>query len=213
MYLAFYEKLNSLPEQEYIENFIVYNTSTVIARVKPASILNFSEDSKSLYSSWKIYGRNFVKEIDLEYVELREADSSIIVLVYSENIMKEYITNEKNREFLMRIGYPKEISVKSYIETLKARYMLHHCPHELGVFLGIPIEDVKDFMECTNKKCLLCGYWKVYNNYYAAEKTFKQYDIIKEHTINSFIRSNNAIELVESIKKNFLLRCAFHNFK
>ena len=103
----------------------------------------------------------------------------------------------------MRIGYPKEISVKSYIETLKARYMLHHCPHELGVFLGIPIEDVKDFMECTNKKCLLCGYWKVYNNYYAAEKTFKQYDIIKEHTINSFIRSNNAIELVESIKKEF----------
>ena len=99
MYLAFYEKLNSLPEKEYIENFIVYNTSTVIARVKPASILNFSEDSKSLYSSWKRYGRNFVKEIDLEYVELREADSSIIVLVYSENIMKEYITNEKNREF------------------------------------------------------------------------------------------------------------------
>lgn len=53
MYLAFYEKLNSLPEKEYIENFLVYNTATVIAEAKPASILNFSEDNKSLYSGWK----------------------------------------------------------------------------------------------------------------------------------------------------------------
>ena len=81
--------------------------------------------------------------------------------------------------------------------------MLYHCPHELGIFLGIPIEDVKDFMECTNKKCLLCGYWKVYNNYYTAEKTFKQYDIIKEHTIHSFVKSSSAIELAEGIKKEF----------
>ena len=87
MYLAFYEKLNSLPEKEYIENFLVYNTATVIAGAKPASILNFSEDNKSLYSGWKKHGRDFVKEIDLEYVELREADSSIIVLVYRKDII------------------------------------------------------------------------------------------------------------------------------
>ena len=203
MYLAFYEKLNSLPEKEYIENFLVYNTATVIAEAKPASILNFSEDNKSLYIGWKKHGRDFVKEIDLEYVELREADSSIIVLVYRKDIIEKCITNEKNKEFLVKIGYPEEVSVESYIENLKTRYMLYHCPHELGIFLGIPIEDVKDFMECTNKKCLLCGYWKVYNNYYTAEKTFKQYDIIKEHTIHSFVKSSSAIELAEGIKKEF----------
>ncbi len=29
------KKLNSLPEKEYIENFLVYNTATVIAGAKP----------------------------------------------------------------------------------------------------------------------------------------------------------------------------------
>ena len=36
-----------------------------------------------------------MKEIDLEYVELREADSSIIVLVYRKDIIGKCITNEK----------------------------------------------------------------------------------------------------------------------
>ena len=35
-------------------------------------------------------------------------------------------------------------------------------PHELGLLLGYPAEDVRGFMGIGYKKCLYTGYWKVY---------------------------------------------------
>lgn len=37
-------------------------------------------------------------------------------------------------------------------------------PHEMGLLLGYPIEDVVGFMEHSGKEYLYSGYWKVYEN-------------------------------------------------
>ena len=49
-------------------------------------------------------------------------------------------------------------------------------PHEIGVFLGYPIEDVIGFIN--NKGCNFkcCGYWKVYGDKEKAIKEFARYD-------------------------------------
>mgnify|MGYP002197944272 CR=1 FL=1 len=91
----------------------------------------------------------------------------------------------------MSLGYPNKFSVEEALEILQVRYELYNCPHELGIFLGFPLEDVKDFMECKEKKCLLCGYWKVYNNTIEAKKIFDKYDEIKEYTIKNILKGNN----------------------
>ena len=48
-------------------------------------------------------------------------------------------------------------------------------PHEIGVFLGYPPDDVRGFMKspCDGVKCV--GSWKVYGNQKEAEKIFKKY--------------------------------------
>ncbi|MDO4518091.1 MAG: DUF3793 family protein, partial [Bacillota bacterium] len=58
-------------------------------------------------------------------------------------------------------------------------------PHEIGLFLGYPPEDVKGFIDdkesdlgkacgaCRN--CKSVGYWKVYHNPEEAEKIFNRY--------------------------------------
>ena len=37
-------------------------------------------------------------------------------------------------------------------------------PHEMGLLLGYPIEDVRGFIEHNGCGCLYSGYWKVYRN-------------------------------------------------
>ena len=37
-------------------------------------------------------------------------------------------------------------------------------PHEIGVFLGYPLDDVKGFIKNEGKKYLMIGYWKVYSD-------------------------------------------------
>lgn len=85
-------------------------------------------------------------------------------MIYDEEIFKKEVLNKDNMEFLINFGYLFEVKIEDYINILKFRYEKYYCLYELGLFFGIFFEDVKDFMECIIKKCLLCGYWKVYNN-------------------------------------------------
>lgn len=202
-YLEFYNKLESMRDKEYIENFLVYNTSLVIAGVKPAVTIAMKKNNIKLYSNWNNFGKTFIKRINLEFVELRESNESIIIMIYDENILKKELNKKENLEFLIKLGYPHEVETKEYVNTLKFRYEKYHCPHELGLFLGIPFKDVKDFMECTTKKCLLCGYWKVYNDSSKAKTIFNQYDKVKEYTIKNMLEGNLSRDLALSIKDSF----------
>ena len=90
---------------------------------------------------------------------------------------------------------------------MKRRYKEFNCPHELGIFLGFPLNDVKDFMNCKDKKCLSCGYWLVYNNLQEAQEIFSKYDKVKAHTVNYILSGDSSQEVAYSI------RSLFENYK
>ena len=71
------------------------------------------------------------------------------------------------------------------------------------MFLGFPLNDVKDFMGCKEKKCLSCGYWLVYNDLQEAKKIFSKYDKVKEHTVNYILNGESSHEVAYSIKNLF----------
>lgn len=208
-YMNFYNKLDLMNNKEYIENFLIYNSSLVIAGIKPAATITIKKNKNRLYNSWLKFGSDFIEAINLDFIELRESDDSIIIMIYDKIILKDELNKESHIEFLENIGYCFNSDVNYYINTLKSRYEKYHCPHELGLFLGIPFEDVKDFMECTTKKCLLCGYWKVYNDSDKARKIFNSYDKVKEYTRNNILNGNSSRELALSIRDSFYRRIQY----
>ena len=48
-------------------------------------------------------------------------------------------------------------------------------PHEIGLFLGYPAEDVRGFIENKAQNFKLVGTWKVYGDVDAARRTFARY--------------------------------------
>ena len=48
-------------------------------------------------------------------------------------------------------------------------------PHEIGLFLGYPPEDVRGFIEKGASGCKCSGCWKVYGNTQQAMTTFGRY--------------------------------------
>lgn len=201
--LEFYNKLESMNGEEYIKNFLIYSVSLVIAKVKPAATITFNKCNEDLYNNWCLTGKEFIKNINLKFIELRESNDSIIILIYNNDLLEKYINTEGNKEFLVSLGYSENGAVIEYLIMLKKRYEEYNCPHELGVFLGIPLDDVKDFINCNNKKCLLCGYWKVYNDCSSAKKIFKSYDEVKGYTVDSIFKGIEGNALVQSIENNF----------
>ncbi|WP_462392054.1 DUF3793 family protein [Clostridium cadaveris] len=198
---SLYETLKEMNDKDYIEKFLVYNLSIVIEGSKPSATVTLKKDCDNTYGKWMEHGRKFIDNIGLNYIVLREDLNSAILLIYNAEILKSYLFTEKSYQFLTGIGYSLDQDLESYLSKLKERYSLYHCPHELGIFLGYPINDVKDFMKCTSKQCLMCGYWKVYNDVDYAVKVFEKYDTIKKQAAQSIIHGLQAHDLVYKLKK------------
>ena len=102
----FYKLLNNEEDREYIELFVSYSIALISAKLKPSITLNLvKNDNKRTYDLWKLYGENYIKSLGLKYIELRESERSLIVLIYDEELLEKAISNPENLKFLMSIGY------------------------------------------------------------------------------------------------------------
>ena len=68
------------------------------------------------------------------------------------------------------------MDIDSVLAHLKERLSINEeFPHEIGVFLGYPLEDVMGFIHHNGKNFQLSGMWKVYGNKEDAEEKFGKY--------------------------------------
>ena len=61
------------------------------------------------------------------------------------------------------------------IERLRSRIEMDSFPHEIGVFLDYPLDDVIAFIMNKGENCPLTGCWKAYTDEAGARKTFALY--------------------------------------
>lgn len=199
--LDFYKKIGGMDTKESLEKYLLFTLSPVIGGLKPSSTITLSYDKKE-YSIWSNYKKEFLEILKLKEIVLRKGTKAEIILIYNEENLLNCINKKDNREFLNKLGYDLTLTLEENLDILVYRYEKYHCPHELGVFLGIPIEDVIDFMECSDKKCLMCGYWKVFNNYNNAKDIFNKYDISKNIMIKSIEENKALLNIVDMFNKN-----------
>lgn len=198
----FMDKLKDMNNIEYFDKYMLFLLAPVVGGLKPSSTITLKKDSKE-YFVWNNYKEVFLNKINLKHTLLREDDKAIILLIYSEEKLENFINNKETKEFLLKLGYDLQDNLDNILDKLVQRYNKFHCPHELGVFLGIPLEDVIDFMECTTKKCLLCGYWKVFNNSDNALEIFNNYNKSKEIVLDYVISEIKSEEIILSLKNEF----------
>lgn len=200
----FCELLNNMNGKEYFENFIIYNTSLVSSNLKPACTLNIIKNNeKHTYDLWCKYSDEILDNIQLKYITLRENDIFKVILIYNKKILESFLNKKENKKLLIKLGYDRNGDLDLCLNKLKDNYRRYNCPHEVGVFLGYPIEDVLDFINSTNKKCFDSKYWKVYNNYEYAKYVFHMCDVAKEFTIDNIIKGTRKTLFLEDLKNLF----------
>jgi len=138
-------------EKEYMMSLITYALSPTIAGYKPSSIITISNKYKNMYNLWCRYGSEYLKNINLKVFEIHRKENAIILLFYNEKMLSEVLCYEDNAEFLSKFGYHNSMPLIDKLNLLKNRYEYNFCPHEMGIFLGIPVKDVEDFINCSEK--------------------------------------------------------------
>jgi hypothetical protein len=74
------------------------------------------------------------------------------------------------------------------VVSLKAK---RRFPHELGLILGYPPEDVKGFIQNKGSAYLYSGYWKVYKDLERSLQTFARYEKAKILVLTWILRGGS----------------------
>ncbi len=189
--INFFKKIEQLNEEEYAEKFIGYLISPVITGIKPSSTITLNDTRRKIYSYWIENGHSILSQYNLEAITLKESQDSIILLVYDRYNLDEHLRLEKNKNFLCSYGYGDPIILEKCLNCLKNRVNGAAFPHESGIFLGIPSEDVVGFLN--EEECLFEGYWKVYSNNYKVKEIFYLYEKSREIYIFNTLRNKEKV--------------------
>ena len=117
--------------------------------------------------------------------------------------MLKYLHEPEVNAFLSEYGYTNNTNLTDIFLEFRRRYAAYQrgeggFPHEMGVFLGYPIEDVRGFIENDGQGYLYSGYWKVYEGVDEKKDTFELYEIAKETLVCLISSGIDISEIIET---------------
>lgn len=167
--------LRTQDTEDFIESMIRCFAAPLISGLKCGSLLNLSRKKEDLPCVWRSIRGDLMKRLSLEAVEISQTQHSVLIFLYRQDLLLKTIASPKARAFLTEHGYADRFSsVEPHLDRLVERFRFG-VPHEVGIFLGYPVEDVAGFIENGGKDSKLSGYWKVYGDEIEALKTFRAY--------------------------------------
>jgi len=157
------------------EDLIIKHCAPTLAGLKTGNIFNASYESEDELDCSLAGWNRILERRGLKAICLRTTAGRALIYVYRPQLLEQDLTGTEASEVLRRFGYVPN-DPDSCIEHLADRIAPGSgFPHEIGLFLGYPPEDVKGFMRYGGKGCKACGYRKVYGDKDAAEKRFAQF--------------------------------------
>lgn len=106
---------------------------------------------------------------------LKFEGARVLVYMYRPARLKKDLSNALAVQILSERNYPIEHPEHCLKELIRRLNTNDHFPHEIGLFLGYPPEDVHGFIENKAAGAKYVGTWKVYGDEQRAKDKFAQY--------------------------------------
>jgi hypothetical protein len=157
------------------EEILVRNCSPTLAGLKTGNIFNCPyETNVQLMNEIRVWNRKLSCK-GLLIIPLRFTDKKALIYVCRLTKLKADFLCEAVCAILKEYGYPFEKPERCIVELRNRLRQEEGFPHEIGLFLGYPPEDVRGFIEndARSSKCIGC--WKVYGDEEKAKRLFHLY--------------------------------------
>lgn len=156
-----------------VERQLAIQCAPLIAGLKISHLMVMQ--NTRLYPLWEL-----LKESAIRIYVLHAGEERSVVFLYRERELADYLGREDVAAFLRQYGY-KRGKLPGIFRQFRGRYQKYRMaggdfPHELGVMLGYPLEDVTGFIRNRGKNCLYAGYWKVYGHAEDKKELFRMYE-------------------------------------
>lgn len=183
---------------ENVETQIVMQCAPVIAGLKISNLLIVGNHNRE-------HVKTILKKTGLCWKELLNLNNQTTFLVYQSEKLKEYLMQQNVQDLMKRLGY-QSCTQQELVENVQKKYrdyMVYRgaFPHEMGLLLGYPAEDVYGFIENDGKNFLFSGYWKVYENMPAKKKLFMKFEQARETMLQLISCGISIIDVIDIYKE------------
>ena len=215
----------SQSELRNFEKSMAYHLAPAMLGIKPACLMSMEKISKSLVYIWLgdsedindlalfvsvlcgragrheenvelFNGRAYTKGMKLTV--LCECKSRKLLFLYNEKLLSDRLADNRVRKLLESFGYDSHMTLEQQLERLSGRISASEdFPHEIGLFLGYPVDDVTGFIQNKGRNYLLCGYWKVYSDENRARRIFSNYDKCRNYLCNKLAQGESIYQALK----------------
>ena len=159
---------------------LAFQCAPLITGLKESNLLNIKKQD---YQRMK----DIFKESELTIYPLGIHAGKITVFLYHRERLEKFFSGESVLALLHEIGYI-DTDLKQVLPVFRTHYQQYLkekkvFPHEMGLLLGYPPEDVKGFIHNQGKNYLYSGYWKVYDRPHEKIRLFQKYEHSREKLI------------------------------
>lgn len=157
------------------DEIIIKQCSPTLAGIKtgnlfPADFINREEMIEDMRSLNRRLCSKGVRVLPMRF----DGNKALIYLYRPKKLLND-IKNPEATSLLKEMGYGGETPEKCLALLMEKLKDNEEFPHEIGLFLGYPPEDVRGFIENRASSCKCVGTWKVYGDEEKAKKTFSQF--------------------------------------
>lgn len=156
------------------EELMIRHCAPTMACMKTGSLFTCPFESREVMNREMREMNRRLRERGLRVMPLRFRNGTALVYAYRPGQLERDLNQEDAARLLARQGYGCPCEAKCVRRLTERLCAGGEFPHEIGLFLGYPPEDVEGFMN-RREDVKLCGAWKVYGDAEAAQRLFDRY--------------------------------------
>ncbi len=177
-----------------IQHMLIVHCAPTLANIKTASMFPVRNCGNDFFKKIETLNRMLSKK-GMSIIILKQVDDFALVYIYRKRALIDDLKENVSKSILKKHGYPNN-NLKEILSYLQRRFnSTDNFPHEIGIFLGYPPNDVKGFIDHQGDNCLYIGHWKVYSDVAKAKKVFKRFDMCKQTYISRYKQGKTLLQL------------------
>ncbi len=160
------------------EEILVEQCAPTLVGIKPASLFRYRAADPQQSRAAAVYwaGELAPFGITVQILKTCAQTGACLIYLYREAWLRTILAEPATRDFLAQMGYQTDQGCSALLEQLSQRLCLEGAfPHEIGAFLGYPLEDVVGFIRHRGRDYTCSGCWKAYGDPEAARRRFERY--------------------------------------
>ena len=188
-----------------IETRLILQCAPFISGLKISNLLIVSIKDEALV-------RVMLQQAGISFFRLLRTEEKVTFLLFCRERLEKFLAKDEVKNILLTQEY-KEFSLGSILCVFRERYAAYmkgdgQFPHEMGLLLGYPPEDVWGFLKNDGRNFLYAGYWKVYGNEKKKIELFQRLDCAKEKMIQLLSNGVGMQDILDSYKDSRIKQAA-----